>query len=135
LLVVHLLFDYLGYDRFPGWPHLILLSLVQLVLIAGLVGVLFVALRPLESNPVPGWDGGSVPARGPTSAAVGTLLCVAAITTLVSVKCRLKDDGFYCIAVMLAALAAARTLASDNRSDKKLLAPTTVSRRAKKPGD
>jgi hypothetical protein len=46
-----------------------------------------------------------VPARGPRSTAVGA------------------------IAIMLAALAAARTLASDNRSDTKPLAPTTVNRR------
>ena len=80
-----------------------------------MVGVLFVSLRPLENNPLPGWDGGFVAAPGPRSAAVGTLLCVAAAATLVSVKWGLKDEGVWCVAVLVVALIGARALATDSR--------------------
>ena len=53
------------------------------------------------------------PRPGPRSAAVGTLLCVAGAATLASVGWGLKDDGLYCVAVMLAALVGARFLACD----------------------
>ena len=87
--------------------------MVQLVLMAVMVGVLFVALRPLENNPLPGWDGGFVAAPGVRSAAVGSLLCVAGTATLVSVRWGLEDDGLICVAVLLVALIAARALATD----------------------
>jgi hypothetical protein len=76
--------------------------------------VVFVTLRPLENNPLPVWDGGGYVARpGGRSAAVGALLCIAGAATLASVGWGLKDQGLYCVAVMLIALLAARWLASD----------------------
>lgn len=112
LLGMHLLFDYLGYPRFPGQPHFLVLSVVQVLIMIVVVGVLFVTLRPLENTPLPGWDGGYVAAPGLRSATVGTLLCVAGVATLASVKWGLKDQGIDCIAVMLAALVVARLLAT-----------------------
>jgi hypothetical protein len=56
-----------------------------------------------------------VAAPGARSAAVGVLLCVAGASTLASVGWGLKDLGLYCVAVMLAALVAARLLAGDRR--------------------
>lgn len=111
LLGVHLVFDYLGLARFPGQTHFFVLSIVQVLIMGAIVGLLFVALRPLENNPLPGWDGGSVTAPGPRSTAVGVLLCLAGAATLASVKWGLKDDGLYCMAVMLTALIGARVLA------------------------
>ena len=114
LLGTHLMFDYLGHPRYDaGAPSFIALSILQLAIMAGLVAVAFVALRPLENNPLPLWDGGFVAATGSRSAAVGTLLCVAGAATLVSVGWGLKGPGLYCMAAMLAALAAARFLATD----------------------
>jgi hypothetical protein len=114
LLAMHLAFDYLGHPRYDpsaaGFPAL---SILQLVIMACLVATVFVALRPLENNPLPLWDGGFVSAPGSRSAAVGALLCVAGAATLASVGWGLKDQGLYCVAVMLAALIAARSLAGD----------------------
>jgi hypothetical protein len=80
---------------------------------AGLVAMAFVALRPLENNPLPLWDGGAVAGPGIRSATVGWLLCVAGAATLTSVAWGLKDQGVYCVVVMLAALVVARALARD----------------------
>ena len=114
LLGLHLVFDYLGADRIdPSAPGFIALSVLQLAVMAGLVAVAFVALRPLENNPLPLWDGGAVTRTGIRSATVGLLLCVAGAATLTSVAWGLKDQGVYCVAVMLAALVAARALARD----------------------
>ena len=110
LLGVHLLFDFTGHPRYPGQPEFLAVSVAQVLLMAVLVAALFVALRPLENDPLPGWDG-PITARGARGAGVGILLCVAALATLVSVKWGLKDDGLYCIAVMLSALVGARVLA------------------------
>lgn len=64
-----------------------------------------------------GWDGSSLPAPGSSrGAAVGTLLCVASAATLASVRWGLKNDGLYCVAIMLAALVEARVLASANHA-------------------
>jgi len=109
LLGVHLLFDLAGHPRYPGQPDFLAISVVQLLLTVALVAALFVALRPLENNPLPGWDG-PIAVTGPRAVGVGVLLCVAGLATLVSVKWGLKDDGLYCIAVMLAALVSARIL-------------------------
>ena len=116
LLAVHLVFDYLGLPRFPGEPHFVVLSVVQLALTGALVFAAFVALRPLENEPLPLWDGGSVTAPGPRSALVGALLCIAAAATLASVGWGLKDEGVYCVSVMVGALVAARIAASVNPS-------------------
>jgi hypothetical protein len=117
LLAIHLVFDYLGYPRIdPASPSFLALSVVQLVIMAALVALAFVALRPLENDPLPLWDGGFVAAPGMRSAAVGVLLCIAGAATLASVGWGLKDQGLYCIAVMLAALVAARGLADDEPS-------------------
>jgi hypothetical protein len=112
LLGLHLVFDYLGLDRFDATaPGFIALSVLQLAVMAGLVAMTFVALRPLENSPLPGWDGGAVAGTGMHSATVGFLLCTAGAATLTSVAWGLKDQGVYCVAVMLAALAGARWLA------------------------
>jgi hypothetical protein len=116
LLGMHLVFDAVGTARYDARvPGFIALSIVQLVLMMVIVGALFVALRPLENNPLPGWDGGFIARPGLRSGAVGVLLCIAAVATLVAVKWGLKDDGLYCIAVMLLTLITARALASDAR--------------------
>ena len=114
LLFMHLVFDYLGHPRYDaGAPGFIALSILQLAIVAVLVATAFVALRPLENNPLPLWDGGYVVAAGLRSAAVGTLLCVAGAATLASVGWGLKGPGLYCVALMLAALVGARLLATD----------------------
>ncbi|MGE0218597.1 acyltransferase family protein [Mycolicibacterium sp.] len=115
LLGIHLVFDYLGHPRFdPGSPDFVALSALQLLLMGAAVAAVFATLRPLENDPLPLWDGGRVAGPGPRSAAVGTLLCIAGAATLASVGWGLKDEGLYCAAAMLAALAAARALATDS---------------------
>ncbi|MBX7433412.1 acyltransferase [Mycobacterium sp. Y57] len=117
LLAVHLVFDHLGHPRFdPAAPDFVVLSVLQLLVVTVTVAVAFVVLRPLENRPLPLWDGGHVAGPGTRSAVVGTLLCVAGAATLASVGWGLKDHGLYCVAVMLAALAAARALAGDRPS-------------------
>jgi hypothetical protein len=116
LLAMHLVFDHLGHPRFdPSAPGFITLSVVQLLIMATLVALVFVTLRPLENRALPLWDDGFVAAPGRRSAATGVLLCVAGAATLASVGWGLKDQGLYCVAVMLIALAAARMLASDRQ--------------------
>ena len=116
LLAMHLVFDYLDHPRFdPSSPGFVVLSVIQLMIMGTLVAVVFVTLRPLENNPLPLWDGGSVSRPGGRSAAVGVLLCVAGAATLTSVGWGLKDQGLYCVAVMLITLFAARRLASDRQ--------------------
>ena len=118
LLAMHLVFDYIGNPRFdPSAPGFIALSVVQLLIMGALVAVVFVTLRPLENDPMPLWDGGFVATPGGRSAAVGALLCIAGAATLASVGWGLKDQGLYCVAVMLIALLAARRLASDPQRD------------------
>lgn len=111
LLGMHLAFDLMGLPRYPGQPHFLALSIVQLVVMTVLVTALFVALRPLENNPVPYWDGGTVGEFGVRSAAVGALLCLAGAATLASVGWGMKELGLYCVALMLGALVGARSLA------------------------
>ncbi|MGB0969358.1 MAG: acyltransferase family protein [Mycobacterium sp.] len=111
VLGVHVAFDYLGYPRYPGQPHLLAISVAQLMIVVAVVSGLFVALRGLENNPLPGWDGApsiTSPTRGTV---IGVLLCVAGAAILVSVKWGLKDDGLICVAVMLVALVVARAMA------------------------
>jgi hypothetical protein len=116
LLAMHLVFDYLGHPRFdPAAPGFIALSVVQLMIMGLLVALIFVTLRPLENNVLPLWDGGFVAGPGGRSLAVGALLCVAGAATLASVGWGLKDQGLYCVAVMLIALVAARVLASESQ--------------------
>ena len=116
LLGVHLLFDSFGHPRYPGQPNFLGISIEQLFIMVGIVAVLFVALRPLENDPLPGWDG--VPAitsvwRG---TGVGALLCVAGAATLAAVQWGLKDDGLVCVAVMVTALVGARVLAQKSEA-------------------
>jgi hypothetical protein len=111
LLGIHLAFDYLGWPRYPGQSHFVAISVAQAVLMTLLTGLLFLILRPLENTPLPGWDGAAV-TQGARDVAVGILLCVAGLATLVSVKWGLKDQGLYCVAVMLAALVAARMMSA-----------------------
>jgi hypothetical protein len=112
LLAMHLVFDHLGMPRFdPAADGFVLLSVVQLAIMAALIGLAFVTLRPLENNPLALWDGGLVSRPGPRSAAVGALLCLAGAATLASVGWGLKDQGLWCVAVMLVALVGARGLA------------------------
>lgn len=112
LLGVHLGFDLMGLPRYPGQPHFFALGIAQLALMAVLVAALFVGLRPLENHPLPYWDGGTVVGPGLRSAAVGALFCVAGAATLAAVGWGLKETGLYFVALMLAALAVARWLAS-----------------------
>jgi hypothetical protein len=72
----------------------------------------FVALRPLENNPLPLWDGGHVGTPDTRSAAVGALLCVAGAATLASCAWGLKDQGLWCVAIILTSLVGARLLAT-----------------------
>ncbi|PRC44746.1 acyltransferase, partial [Mycobacterium sp. ITM-2017-0098] len=117
LLGMHLVFDYLGHPRFDaGAPNFIALSVLQTVVMTVAVAAAFVALRPLENDPLPFWDGGFVGRPGPRSAAVGTLLCIAGAATLASVGWGLKDQGLYCVGAMVMALAAARALANEQRA-------------------
>lgn len=112
LLGVHLMFDYLGCPRYPGQPDFLAVSVAQVLIVVGVVAVLFVALRPLENNPLSGWDGAPAitsPARG---GVVGALLCVAGVAILAAIRWGLKDDGLMCMAVMVAALVTARAVAS-----------------------
>lgn len=111
LLGMHLAFDLMGLPRYPGQPHFLALSIVQLAVMAVLVTALFVALRPLENNPLPYWDGGTVSGPGVRSATVGALLCLAGAATLASVGWGMKGLGLYCVALMLGALVGARSLA------------------------
>ncbi len=111
LLGMHLLFDVAGWPRLPGQPHLVALGVVQLTLMTVLVGALFVALRPLETRTLPWWDGVVAEPSGRKSAAVGALVCAASAALLASVKWGLKDDGVFCVAVMLAGVITARRLA------------------------
>ena len=120
LLGMHLVFDLIGLPRYPGQPHFLALSLVQLAVMAVLVAALFLALRPLENNPLPLWDGGTVQQSGPRSAAVGVALTIAGAATLASVGWGLKDQGIYFVALMLVALITARRLARPARSRRQL---------------
>jgi hypothetical protein len=113
---MHLLFDDLGHPRFdPTSPGFVLLSVLQLLIMGVLVALVFVSLRPLENRPLPLWDGGYVAGPGGRSLAVGVLLCIAGAATLASVGWGLKDQGLYCVAVMMIALVAARTLANESQ--------------------
>lgn len=112
LLGVHLAFDYLGCPRYPGAQDFLAVSVAQLLVVIVAVAVLFVALRPLENNPLSGWDGApAVTARG-RGAAVGALLCVAGVAILAAIRWGLKDEGLVCMAVMVTALVGARVLAA-----------------------
>ncbi len=114
LLAMHLTFDYLGHPRYDtDASSFIALSIAQLLIMTTLVAAVFVFLHPVENNPLPLWDGGNVAAPGLRSATVGALLCVAGAATLASVGWGLKDQGLYCVAVMLVALIAARLPASE----------------------
>ena len=130
LLGIHLAFDHLGMPRYPGQPHLVALGLVQLVVMAAMMSATFVALRPLENNPLPGWDGGAVSRPGVRSAAVGVLLCVAGAATLASCAWGLKDQGLWCVAAIVTCLVAARLLASPARASAALAPelPATLDR-------
>ncbi|MBB2993132.1 hypothetical protein FHR72_004639 [Mycolicibacterium iranicum] len=112
LLGMHLVFAHLGYPRFdPAAPDFVALSVLQMLLMALMVGAAFLVLRPLENDPLPFWDGGSVAGPGLRSTAVGLLLCVAGAATLASVGWGLKDLGLYLTAALVAALVGARALA------------------------
>lgn len=112
LLGIHLLFDELGAPRYPGQPHFVMISVAQLFLMGLVVATLFLALRPLENNPLPGWDGAAAVNTVGRGALIGTLLCVAGAATLVSIHWGLKDIGLTFEATTVTALVAARALAT-----------------------
>ena len=76
------------------------------------VTVLFVALRPLENNPLPGWDGAAPANTVARGAVIGTLLCVAGAATLASIHWGLKDLGLFFEATTVTALVTARAFAT-----------------------
>lgn len=117
LLGVHLLFDYLGHPRYPGHPDFVAISLAQLFIVGVAVAVLFVALRPLENNPLSGWDGAPAITSVRRGAAAGVSLCIAGVSTLAAIRWGLKDEGLVCVSVMVAALVVARMLASTGRAN------------------
>jgi len=113
LLGIHLLFDELGWPRYPGQPGFATVSVAQLLLVVGVVAILFLALRPLENRPLPGWDGAAAVTSLGRGVAVGALLCVAGVATLVAIRWGLKDMGLYFEATTVGALIAARAFASN----------------------
>lgn len=116
LLGMHLVFDFLGFPRYDTTAtNFVFLSVLQVVTMTILVTGLFLALRPLENNPLPGWDGGYVAHPGVRSAAVGVALMAAGGFTLASVVWGLKGFGLVCWVVVLAGLIIARSLASQRR--------------------
>jgi fucose 4-O-acetylase-like acetyltransferase len=112
LLGIHLLFDELGAPRYPGQPHFAAISIAQVLLMGLVVTTLLLALRPLENNPLPGWDGAAAVNTLGRSALIGTLLCVAGAATLVSIHWGLKDVGLCFEATTVTALVTARALAA-----------------------
>lgn len=116
LLGVHLAFDYLGFARYPGQHDFLAVSVVQVLIVIAVVAVVFVFLRPLENNPLPGWDGVPRVASRGRGAVVGALLCVAGVALLASIKWGLKDDGLVCMAVVVTALLGARAVAATSQS-------------------
>ena len=116
LLGMHLVFDFLGFPRYDTTAtNFVFLSVLQVVTMTILVAGLFLALRPLENNALPGWDGGYVAHPGVRSAAVGIALMAAGGFTLASVVWGLKGFGLVCWVVVLAGLIIARSLASQRR--------------------
>lgn len=113
LLAVHLAFDYLGLPRWPGRAHFWTLSAIQVTVMAVVVCCAFLILRPLENDPLPLWDGGSVAYPGLRSTIVGALLCIAGAATLAAAGWGLKDAGIDYVLVALMALIGARLLARD----------------------
>jgi hypothetical protein len=113
LLGVHLIFDYLGLPRFPGAQDFLAISLAQVLIVAVAVAVLFVALRPLENNPLSGWDGAPAVTSRARGVAMGALLCAAGVALLAAIRWGLKDDGLVCMAVVVTALVSARIMAQD----------------------
>jgi hypothetical protein len=111
LLLMHLLFDLLGLPRYPGQPNMVVLSVIQTAIMIAAMSAAFLVLRPLENNLLPGWDGAAALTPGVRSAAIGVLLCWAGAALLASVKWGLKDQGLYCVAVMIVSLIGARILA------------------------
>ncbi|MGV0583274.1 acyltransferase [Mycobacteroides chelonae] len=116
LLGMHLVFDFLRFPRYDTTAtNFVFLSVLQVLTMIILVTGLFLALRPLENNPLPGWDGGYVAHPGVRSAAVGVALMAAGGFTLASVVWGLKGFGLVCWVVVLAGLIIARSLASQRR--------------------
>ncbi|OBA61305.1 acyltransferase [Mycobacterium sp. 1100029.7] len=115
LLGMHLLFDYLGHPRYPGRPDFLAVSVMQLLLMVAAVAVLFLLLRPLENNPLAGWDGAPAITSTGRGVAAGLSLCVTGVATLAAIKWGLKDDGLICVATMVAGLIGARALAALGR--------------------
>ena len=119
LLGLHLLFDYLGFARYPGQPYFAAVSVAQLLIMVAAVTVLFAVLRPLENDPLAGWDGAPKIDSARRGVLVGGLLCLAGAAILAAVKWGLKDDGLVCVAVMLAALLTARILTATRRTQRR----------------
>lgn len=115
LLGMHLLFDYVGHPRYPGQPDFLAVSVMHVLLMIAAVALLFLVLRPLENNPLPGWDGAPDITSAGRGVAAGLSLCVAGVATLAAIKWGLKGDGLVCVATMLVALVSARVLAGSAR--------------------
>jgi hypothetical protein len=115
LLGLQLVFDCLGHPRYPGQPDFLALSIAQVLIMLVAVTVLFVALRPLENNPLSGWDGVPAVTSARRGAVIGALLCIAGAATLALVKWGLKDEGLVCVSMVVSALVSARALAATRR--------------------
>ncbi|WP_231639289.1 acyltransferase family protein [Mycobacterium sp. Marseille-P9652] len=112
LLATQLVFDVLGHPRYPGRPDFLVVSVAQVLVMVIAVAAMFLARRPLENNPLAGWDGvGAISSVG-RGAVTGALLCVAGVATLAGVRWGLKDEGLVCFTAMVAALLAARAVAT-----------------------
>ena len=109
LLAMHLVFDYLGSPALRRSRSRLHRARHRRFGDHGdLVATVFVVLRPLENNPSAALGRRLRGRDWSAQCPVGALLCVAGAATLASVGWGLKDQGLYCVAVMLIALAAAR---------------------------
>ena len=105
---MHLVFDYLGYPRFdPGSPGFIALSVVQLLIMGA--GCMVSSVAPLENNRCREWR----PLHAGRPEPGGRRAAVRCRSGHARRSAGAQGPGFYCVAVMLIALVAARGLASD----------------------
>lgn len=107
----------LGHDRStPEQDGFIPLLVMQMVGFLLLTAVLFRLLLPLETLPVPWWDGDVMKSGGTRSVVAGVALTVAASATLLLARYGLTPFGVAMIVLMFVALAVARKLVFARRT-------------------